>query len=142
MSPAYKQVRKQQTCFVRQLAFPTLYSLSCPGPLCVRYRLRKIPVVVAYDLAYTETPNNYLAGPRAILSGISDVDAKMNTRHNAYYVPEITMAIKRYQDLKDDLTAFGRFVEQQQNIASQMMKVSPWCVNFCAFLNACSWSTR
>jgi len=81
------------------------------------------------DLIFTLLPRssleysrNYSYGSPAILSGISDSDAKTNGRHNAYYVPELEMVIKRYQALTADPTSLGHFVKQQQTVASQMMK--------------------
>jgi hypothetical protein len=73
---------------------------------------------------YTENPNNYSASPFSRWSSIPGGDAKTNRRQNAYYVPEMEMIIKRYQELKTDPTALERFVDHQQNLSSQMMDVS------------------
>jgi hypothetical protein len=82
---------------------------------------------LAYGSSCTECTSNYLAGAQGILSGISDGDSKKNGQHNAYYVPEIEMVIKQYQAFKAEPIALGRFIEQQQSMASQMMKESPHC---------------
>jgi hypothetical protein len=48
----------------------------------------------------------------------------MNNSKHAYYVPEFKMLVKRYAELQSDPTTLSCFVEQQQAIACQMMKVS------------------
>jgi len=58
------------------------------------------------------------------VSGISDGDANTNGRHNAYYIPELEMAIKQYNALTADQFALERFINRQQTVASQMMKAS------------------
>lgn len=68
-----------------------------------------------------ETSSVYRSGRRVYDRGT--FDNCDNGRQNAYYVPELEMIVKRYQELESDSTALNRFIEQQRVIASQMMKV-------------------
>jgi hypothetical protein len=56
-------------------------------------------------------------------------DSITNRQQNAFYIPEIEMVIKRYQELESDPTALKTFVEQRQAIASEMMSVSKSILN-------------
>jgi hypothetical protein len=57
-----------------------------------------------------------------------------NSRSNAFYVPEVELVIKHYQELEPDPVSQERFVLQQQAIATRIMKVSA-CRGFCVSLH-------
>jgi len=48
-------------------------------------------------------------------------EAKNNCRQNAFYIPQVEMVVKRYQELESDPIALKRFVAEQQAIASVIM---------------------
>jgi hypothetical protein len=50
-------------------------------------------------------------------------ESRENGRQNAYYVPEFEAVVGRYHELESKPTALQTFKEEQQAIASQMMKV-------------------
>lgn len=50
--------------------------------------------------------------------------AKANTTSNYFYVPEVEMVIKRWQELQYDHTALGLFQKRQLAVASEIMSVS------------------
>jgi hypothetical protein len=87
---------------------------------------------------HADNPNNYSSIPYySRWSGIPGGDAKTNRRQNSYYVPEIDMVFKRYQELNVDPTALARFIEEQQTLASQMMEVTYFRENFWTALIIC-----
>jgi hypothetical protein len=56
---------------------------------------------------------------RTVLANGSD-----NDQGGFFYVPEFEMVLNRYQELKPDPTALEAFIKQQNDVVSQMKKVS------------------